>query len=126
MTAGEGAIRRTGMKLSGGARRLAVQGAYLACLHLVRDRSLADAMVQSGPSRQPIRNGAKRSTARALAIHLAREAFDVPLSALGRAAGLHPRSARTAVLDVWERRDQAPEFDQLMWATVRELKEGAV
>lgn len=119
--------RRAGgyIRQRGGARRLAAQSAYLACLRLVAERRLVAAMSATFLARQGGRQGDKRRSDRTLAIHLAREVFGVPLNALGRAAGLHPRSARNASLDVWKRRDLDPDFDNALWAAVRELKDGA-
>jgi hypothetical protein len=110
------------VRRQGGARRLAAQGAYLACLRVVSERGLAEAMAKTFRARQARRGGAQRSSDRTLAIHLAREAFGVQLYALGRAAGLHPRSAQNASLVVWERRDLDPDFDRLLWTAVRELR----
>lgn len=116
---GQGAILRAARRRSSRQRLLAC-AAYAAALDLVTRQGLAQLV---GRHRFR-RDGQRRSTARTMAMHLAREAFQAPLADISRAAKCDRTAARNSNLNVWKMRDADPELDTALWQATQQLKEG--
>lgn len=111
---------RGGRKIS--RRALYAQVAYQAALEVARGQELTRLLRGNDRAGKSVRSGPIRNTARSVAMHLAREAYEAPLVEISRAAGCVRSAARTANLAVWERRDEDPELDHALWEATQQLK----
>lgn len=102
---------RQRIRRCGGAKQLCATAAFQASL---------EALEAAGFDCP--RKGEKRRSARRLALHLAREAFNVAPIALACAAGCERSSTKAAQRAVWARRDADPELDARLWSLTDELR----
>lgn len=97
-------------------QRLMACAAYAAALELVLGLELDKACLARR------RDGGRRRTARTMAMHLAREAFQAPLADISRAAKCNRTAARNSNLNVWKMRDADPDLDRALWQATQQLK----